>query len=120
MGLFNNLTSQAILTTLALSRQQETMIANNLANYDTPGFKASALSFQSQLASALKQGPGAVAQVTGTVSTDTGAMRSDGNSVDLTAQEVALAQAQLTYQTAVQAFNAKVTDIKIVTEGKPQ
>ena len=120
MGLFNNLTSQAILTTLALSRQQETMIANNLANYDTPGFKASALSFQPQLATALQQGPGAVAQVTGTVSVNTGAMRSDGNSVDLTAQEVALAQAQLTYQTAVQAFNAKVTDIKIVTEGKPQ
>ncbi|MHB1955170.1 MAG: flagellar basal body rod protein FlgB [Sulfobacillus sp.] len=120
MGLFNTLTNQAILTTLALSRQQETIITNNMANYDTPGFKASGLSFQTQLAAALQQGPQAVAAVTGTVATQTGALRTDGNSVSLTGQMVDLAKAQLTYQTAVQALNTKVTEIKIVTEGRPQ
>ncbi len=120
MGLFDNVTNQAILTTLGLSRQQETMIANNLANYDTPGYKAQGLSFQSQLAKALNQGTKAVASVTGSVTTVTGSLRPDGNSVSLTGQMADLAQAQLTYQTAVQAFNNKVTEVKIVTSGRPQ
>jgi len=54
------------------------------------------------------------------VATQTGALRTDGNSVSLTGQMVDLAKAQLTYQTAVQALNTKVTEIKIVTEGRPQ
>lgn len=120
MGLFNNVTNQAILTTLGLSRQQETMIANNLANYDTPGYKAQGLSFQSQLKQAMDRGTNAVASVSGTVTTLTGSLRPDGNSVSLTGQMADLAQAQLTYQTAVQAFNNKVTEVKIVTSGRPQ
>ncbi|MCY0864418.1 MAG: flagellar basal body protein, partial [Sulfobacillus sp.] len=44
MDLFNNLTDTVIVTTLNLSRQQELYIANNLANYDTPGYKAQSLS----------------------------------------------------------------------------
>jgi len=120
MDLFNNLTDAVIVTTLNLSRQQELYIANNLANYDTPGYKAQSLSFQSQLQAALNQGPQAVAQVTGTVTTLPGAIFNNGNSVDLTAQMASLAKAQLLYETAVQAFNAKVTAIKTVTEDKPQ
>lgn len=120
MGLFDTVTNQAILTTLGLSRRQETMIANNLANYDTPGYKAQGLSFQSELAKALHQGSRAVASVTGSVTTVTGSLRPDGNSVSLTGQMANLAQAQLTYQTAVQAFNNKVTEVKIVTSGRPQ
>jgi flagellar basal-body rod protein FlgB len=116
----NNLTDAAIVATMNLSREQELYITNDLANYQTPGFKAQNLSFQSQLASALNEGPGAVLSVSGTVVTTPGSVANNGNSVSLTAQMSNLAQAQLLYETAVEAYNQQITEIKIVTEGKAQ
>ncbi len=120
VGPINNVTDAAIIQTMNLSRQQELYITNDLANYDTPGFKAQNLSFQNQLAQALQQGPGAVMQVTGFVAQTPGSVDNNGNSVSMTAQMSNLAQSQLLYETAVQAYNEKVTEIKIVTEGKAQ
>ncbi|WP_430626482.1 flagellar basal body protein [Sulfobacillus thermotolerans] len=44
MGLFDTVTNQAVVTTLNLSRKAEALVANNLANYDTPGYKTETLS----------------------------------------------------------------------------
>lgn len=120
MGLLNNTTDATIVAAMNLSRQQELYITNNLANYDTPGFKAQNLSFQHQLQNALNQGPGAVMQVPGSVVTTPGSVTNNGNSVSMTGQMAHLAKSQLLYETAVQAYNQQVTEIKIVTEGKPQ
>ncbi|MCL5116103.1 MAG: flagellar basal body rod protein [Firmicutes bacterium] len=120
VGPLNNLTDATIVATMNLSRQQELYITNDLANYDTPGFKAQNLSFQSQLAQALQQGPNAVAQVAGTVQTTAGSVTNNGNSVSMTSEMSDLARSQLLYETAVQAYNEKVTELKIVTEGKAQ
>lgn len=120
IGPLNNLTDASIVAAMNLSRQQELYITNDLANYNTPGFKAQNLTFQNQLNQALQQGPNAVMQVTGTVATTSGSVSNDGNSVSMTAQMSNLAQSQLLYETAVQAYNEKVTQIKIVTEGKAQ
>ena len=120
VGPINNVTDAAIIQTMNLSRQQELYITNDLANYDTPGFKAKNLSFQNQLAQAMQQGSGAVMGVTGTVVNTPGSVDNNGNSVSMTAQMSNLAQSQLLYETAVQAYNEKVTEIKIVTEGKAQ
>lgn len=120
IGPLNNTTDAAIVATMNLSRQQELYITNDLANYDTPGYKAQNLSFQSDLAKALKQGPNAVMQVTGTVTNTPGRTQNNGNSVSMSAQMSNLVQAQLTYETAVQAYNHETTEIKIVTEGKAQ
>lgn len=43
---------------------QQQVIANNIANQDTPGFQASQVSFQSSLAQALSQGGSASVSVT--------------------------------------------------------
>lgn len=43
---------------------QQQVIANNIANQDTPGFQASQVNFQSSLAQALQQGGAATASVT--------------------------------------------------------
>lgn len=120
MGALNSVTDQAIMQTMTLSRQQELYITNDLANYDTPGFKAKNLSFQSQLSQALAQGPQAVSSVSGQVVTTPGSVNNDGNSVSMTSEMTDLAKSQLLYETAVQAYNEKVTAIKIVTEGKAQ
>ncbi|HBQ94679.1 MAG: flagellar basal body protein [Firmicutes bacterium] len=118
MALFNTTASQSVITTLNLSAKSEGMIANNLANYDTPGYKSESLSFQHQLQQALAQGPDQVAQVKGRVSVNSLALQPDLNSVSLTQQTTDLAKIQLLYQTAVQSFNYKDTEIKIVSEGR--
>jgi flagellar basal-body rod protein FlgB len=120
VGPINNLTDAAIIQTMNLSRQQELYITNDLANYDTPGFKAQNLTFQNQLAQAMQQGTGAIMRVTGTVVQTPGSVDNNGNSVSMTGQMSNLAQSQLLYETAVQAYNEKVTELKIVTEGKAQ
>lgn len=120
LGPLSNTTDAAIIATMNLSREQELYITNDLANYDTANFKARNLSFQSQLAQALGQGPRALMQVAGQVVTVPGSATNNGNSVSMTGQMANLAQAQLLYETAVQAFNQQVTEIKIVTEGKAQ
>ncbi len=120
IGPLSNTTDAAIVATMNLSRKQELYITNDMANYDTPGFKAQNLSFQNQLAQALHQGPGAALGVTGTVATTPGSVGNNGNSVSMTAEMADLARSQLLYQTAVQAYNQKTTEIKIVTEGKAQ
>ncbi len=118
MGLFNTLSSQSVIKTLNLSAKSEAMIANNLANYDTPGYKSESLSFQKQLNQALAQGTQAVERVKGRVSVNTLSVQPDLNSVSLTHETTDLAKIQLLYQTAVQAFNYKTTEIKIVSEGR--
>ncbi len=113
-----NLTQAVVIQDLILSQKSEALIANNLANLETPRFKARELSFQGQLASALGSGPGAVRQVTGQIVTLPLDSRADGSSVSLTGQMSALAAVQLQYDLAVQAYNHAFTETQIVTEGK--
>jgi flagellar basal-body rod protein FlgB len=120
LGPLNNTTDAAIVATMNLSREQQLYITNDLANYDTPGFQAHNLSFQTQLAQALNQGPSAILNVTGTVDTTPGSVSNNGNSVSMTAQMSNLVKSQLLYETAVSAYNQQITEIKIVTEGKAQ
>lgn len=119
MGLFDTPTGAVIAQGLNLSRRQELVTANNLANYDTPGYKAVSFRFQTALRQALSGGPGAIMAVSGTTVVDRGSLRPDGNSVSMTQEMATLTQAQLLYETSVQALNQKVTDLKIVTGGKP-
>lgn len=99
-------------------RQRAT--ANNIANVDTPGYKATQVSFESQLAQAvdrqltarsgvqmattspahLSAGPQELAQVEPVVSQfDTVSYRNDGNSVDIEREMALLAETQLRYST---------------------
>lgn len=88
----------SVLTqSLNLSQKSIAYLANDLANVDTPGFKAQSLQWQQALGTALKQNDTAVHHVTGSVVQATGLEQPDGSSVNLTATMSALAQAQMTY-----------------------
>jgi flagellar basal-body rod protein FlgB len=117
-GGFMNVTQALVVSTLTLAQKSESLIANNLANYETPGFKASTLSFQGQLSQAMASGAQSVLDVRGTVVKSPGSLRPDGSNVSLTGQMTDLAEVQLTYQMALSAYNHHVTQTKIVTEGK--
>lgn len=118
------------LTGLA-SRQRA--IAQNMANLETPGYKAKDVRFEDVLrsevqgqtdASALrltKPGhidPGAPARQVGVVTPNT-KMRADGNSVDLDEEMIKLADTQLTYDAVSQIYATRNSIMQsIVHDGK--
>lgn len=105
-----------------LSLRQNT-IADNIANVDTPGFRASAVDFESVLRSAIGTG-GAVGSMAGRLSgmapmvedagTPTG---ENGNSVDLRKESLAAIQSQFMYQMVARAVSDRFDLVKSVASG---
>ena len=97
--------------TMDVSWQRETLIANNIANDDTPGYKRQDIEFEHVLKKALLNSherslDKAVAaikdeQLEGIVYTDyeNYSYRIDGNNVDMDTENVELASEQLRYST---------------------
>ncbi|MEO9176173.1 MAG: flagellar basal body rod protein FlgB [Gaiellales bacterium] len=109
MGLFD-VTSSALEVAIRGTEARQTVLANNLANVNTPGFKRSDVSFQGALASALGSSNGSTAavddtQLTTTTDTST-SMRADGNNVDVDVESANLAKNQLLFD-SVMAIDTK-------------
>jgi flagellar basal-body rod protein FlgB len=94
-------TQQALESAMSGSMLRQTLLTNNLANVDTPGYQPEDVDFQSTLQSAIQSGqpldqvtfqPYSVAQSTGP----------DGNGVSPEQQEAALSQNGLLYETLTQ------------------
>ena len=93
------------------------IIADNIANVDTPGYKRQDVSFEEDLAVALKNsryrtlddkvGSVNLNHIKGRVYTDSAnfSYRSDGNNVDIDNENVELASNQLKYNGIVQSIN---------------
>lgn len=87
---------------LHLTTDREQVIADNMANVDTPGYHAKDVDFQSALATATNTaadegtlGP-RIVEVNGLME------RPDGNNVDIDRESMLLAKSQLQYQMGVQ------------------
>lgn len=111
------------------------VIRNNIANAETPNFKASDVEFESIFASSLETG-GFTAKKTRDKHIDIGAedawsvsprivlrddtnMRMDENNVDIEAENVKLAQNSIQYETLMSKLNSELRRIKLaVSEGK--
>jgi flagellar basal-body rod protein FlgB len=110
------------------------VIADNLANADTPGFKASHVEFESLLADAVNEtgvqgkktrekhmqlGAGAVETIRPVIrqSTDT-TMRMDGNNVNVDKEMASLAMNSIQYNALVQKISKELGRIRMaVREG---
>lgn len=90
------------------------IIANNLANVNTPGYKALAVSFEDELAKHLAQ-PAGVKPVV--VESD-GPERVDGNNVDLDAELNAMTKNSLLYQAAAQILTSRVGSLRSAIAGR--
>ncbi len=104
-----------------LSLRQNT-IADNLANVDTPGFRATAVDFESVLRSAIggsaPSGDGAMARTLGgaapiTLDANTPAGE-NGNNVDLRKETLAAVQSQFMYQMVARAVSDRFDLVKTV------
>lgn len=80
---------------LDLTADQMKVTASNMANIDTPGYKAQGFDFEQALGSAM-QGEPVVSEVRGLVA------RPDGNTVSLDRESLNLAKSQLQFRTGVE------------------
>ena len=120
---------------LSASWTRNAVIRNNIANIETPNFKASNVEFESLLANAL-QGSGFSGTMTHPGHRETGAlnldsiqpqiirrrytsMRMDGNNVDIESENVKLAQNSIYYNTLVEKMNSELRRLRsAISEGR--
>ena len=118
----------------AAQLRQDT-IANNIANVDTPGFKASHVEFESYMKAAMEQddfeakvtrdkhirfdgGDDAGAVRPAVVQDDSTTMRMDGNNVDIDQQMTDLAKNTIWYNTLVTKMNGELERMRMAIDGR--
>lgn len=88
-----------------LSLRQQ-VIADNIANVDTPHFRASAVDFESALNGAIARGDmGSAAQLQPAVEATDTPVGANDNNVDLRKESIAAIQTQFQYQIVGRAFS---------------
>lgn len=106
--------------------KQQQLTANNIANVDTPNYKAQHISFENELKNRLNHAmksansstmEQAITQTKGNVITSSNSKRVDGNGVDIDVENVELVKSTLQYQYLVQAFNSDYNRLRTVIRG---
>jgi flagellar basal-body rod protein FlgB len=96
-------TMQAIQTSLDGLAARQRIIAQNLANSETPGYLSQNVNFEDSLRNAMATGDPSQAAITTSTSTDPTGV--NGNNVNVDTQTVALIDTGLRYQLATQSMN---------------
>ena len=126
----------ALSSGLSASWTRNAVLRNNIANVETPRFKASDVEFETLLAQSLEKS-GFTAAKTHPGHRDFGSgnqfedvtprivqrkdlsMRMDGNNVDIEAENVRLAQNSLYYNTLVEKVSSEIRRLRMaITEGR--
>jgi flagellar basal-body rod protein FlgB len=104
-------TQLALATAMRGAWMRQSLIANNIANANTPGYRRETLSFQGTLRAALANGasPTEVALVPETAPSVVGP---EGNGVNIDQEAAQLSENGLEYEAIVQAMGARDEIIK--------
>lgn len=103
------------VTTLALTSaldglsQRQRAIADNIANVNTPDYKAKVVSFEDKLRDSVAAGSG---RVTATMTESLNPTRLDGNNVNLDQETLLNVQTVLAYQFATQAVGGSFAGVQ--------
>ena len=100
-----DLTMQAIQASLDGLAARQRIIAQNLANSETPGYIAQTVSFEDSLSSAIAGGDPTQAAITTGVTSDP--TNINGNNVAVDKETLALVDTGLRYQLAAESMNNK-------------
>ncbi len=135
-------TTMTVLTkALSASRLSHDVMAHNLANLETPGFKRSEVLFSDRLAAALKAQDGAAESLAGLTTNERHlpigeqptvdgvepqvvvraetSLRQDGNNVDLDAEMVRMSENTLLYQALAQVVRSRLATLRsVISEGR--
>ena len=106
--------------------QKQTVTLDNIANAETPGYKARYVTFEDELISRLEGQQGETAydyknsiqSVQSTVhESETESTRADGNNVNIDVESMELAKAALQYQFLIKSINDDFTRLGTVIKG---
>jgi flagellar basal-body rod protein FlgB len=106
--------SQVLASALDGVSLRQRVIADNIANVDTPGFRASSVDFETQLKAAIsdgsfEEGVDSIPATTSPTDTPVGA---NDNNVDLRKETMAAVQSQFQYQILTRAVNERFNLVK--------
>lgn len=137
MDLLNNPTATTLEKALEAGTLRQRVIANNVANINTPGFKRSTVVFEQELRRAIGRGsrlalartnpahlagngPLTPSEVEPQVVRETStSLRPDGNNVSLDEEMVNLAMNTFQYQAAAQFLSGKISKLRhVISEGR--
>ena len=99
--------SSVLATALDGLATRQTVIADNIANVDTPGFRATSVDFESSLAAALQRGAMSVNGVAPIERPSNAPVGEDGNNVDLRQESLSAVQTQFQYQMMTRAVSER-------------
>ena len=91
-------------------------IADNIANVDTPGFRASSVDFESSLRAAIADGSALAAPVTASATPTLTPVGPNGNNVDLRKETLAAVQSQFQYQVLTRAVSDRFDLVRTATQ----
>jgi len=94
------------------------VIAQNVANVNTPGYRRLEVSFEADLARALAAPGGGVAGVHPRVAVVDGPERVDGNTVDIDREMSDLGKNALLYQAAAQIVTSRIGSLRTAIAGR--
>jgi flagellar basal-body rod protein FlgB len=104
-GYVLDITMRAIQFELDGLAARQRIIAQNIANADTPGYLAGRVDFEDSLRAAMGDGAPESSRVTSRVSLDATGM--NGNNVNVDEENISLIDTGLRYQLATDAMNTK-------------
>jgi flagellar basal-body rod protein FlgB len=109
MGVFDSVSMVALHSALDGLAERQRAIADNVANLQTPGYRAQRVQFEDALTQAVAHGSGAA---TATVSRSLEPTRTDGNNVNLDTETLSNVDTNLRYELATQAVTAGLSQIR--------
>lgn len=134
MGMFVDKTITILKKSMDTASLRQNVIAHNIANVNTPGYKRSFVSFEEKLQEALGEkkkiklaaylpghfGNKQVKDVQPEVKKDKAtSLREDGNNVDMDTEMAQLAMNSINYQMAVNRLNGKLGTLRyVINEGR--
>ena len=114
--MFDDVSSMSLRVALDGLSMRQRVIANNLANIETPGFRAGKVQFEQALSAAVASGksPNGVAP---TVENSLEPTRENGNNVNLDEETLSNVDTGLRYQLALRALDSKYGLLRDVIKG---
>jgi len=113
--------SQVLAAALDGVSQRQQVTADNIANVDTPGFRATSVDFETQLRAAIDGGAfaeGTPVEIGMTATPTDTPVGANGNNVDLRKETMAAIQSQFQYQILTRAVSDRYSLIKTAVTGQ--
>lgn len=109
MSVFDSVSAVALGSALDGLSARQRAIASNIANVNTPNYRAQRVQFEDALAKSVTQGDG---RVTATTATSLEPTQLNGNNVNLDTETLSNVDTVLRYQFATQAVNGQFSSLR--------